>query len=239
MSSPTATPTTASVSPASNTNEFYDRPGWATLPLWWGTLLRGSFDLTIEWWRQHTLPHSGLVLDMGNGTGRFTEILRSWGFDALGVTESPNWHARQCRRGVHSLLADYTATGLPAAFADVIIFNESFCHEPPAKTLAECHRLLRPGGRLIIKDVAPTEPQRPWIASEDALWCTQLATHAEIFAACAQQGFRIDKYWLLNKPEWSTAHGASFIAEHMPELAKTQIGQMPFYALIAYKEGRT
>jgi tocopherol O-methyltransferase len=50
-------------------------------------------------------------------------------------------------------VADFCATGLADESFDVVWALENACYaEDPRAFLAECHRLLRPGGRLIVAD---------------------------------------------------------------------------------------
>jgi MPBQ/MSBQ methyltransferase len=105
------------------------------------------------------------LLDLGCGLGAtlrsFARRLpRAW---LLGITRVP-WQvenaralnqAADCGERVRVLEGDYEATTLPSASYDGVYALESSCHAhgaDKAALLAEAHRLLHPGGRLVVSD---------------------------------------------------------------------------------------
>jgi cyclopropane fatty-acyl-phospholipid synthase-like methyltransferase len=102
------------------------------------------------------------VLDAGCGIGGSALWLAAHvGCRVTGINLSARQveHARQlaARHGALALVdfhvADYADTGLPAASFDVVWALESLCHgEDKLAVLREAHRLLRPGGRLVVAD---------------------------------------------------------------------------------------
>ena len=97
----------------------------------------------------------GLVADLGCGPGRVTAYLQSCGVTAFGVDLSPAMIA-QARRlypthrfDVGSMLDLDLAVG---ALAGIVAWY-SIIHIPPELLLvlfAECHRVLAPGGQLLL-----------------------------------------------------------------------------------------
>jgi SAM-dependent methyltransferase len=110
----------------------------------------------------HTRPR---VLDMGCGLGA---TLRSFGrrlpcADLVGITLVP-WQLEQGRlmnessaasKRITLKLEDYERTALPSESFDAIFALESSCYAHGANKsvfLQEAHRLLRPGGRIVVAD---------------------------------------------------------------------------------------
>lgn len=114
----------------------------------------------------HLLP--GSVLDLGAGDGQFTAKLREAGWDAHGVDASA---AAVERSGGIVRLGDITdADNLfkPGTFDNVIlssVLHEVWSYAPDDRdaardaAVAVAARMLRPGGRLIVRDgVGPHDP---------------------------------------------------------------------------------
>jgi cyclopropane fatty-acyl-phospholipid synthase-like methyltransferase len=108
------------------------------------------------------LPPGARVLDAGCGIGGTSRLLASgYGLRVVGATLSlrqASGAARRARRLAppirpQFLLADFARTAFADATFDGIVAIESFCHaERKVDVLAEAHRLLRPGGRLVVAD---------------------------------------------------------------------------------------
>lgn len=105
------------------------------------------------------------VADLGGGTGATARLAVSLHpqLTVDVVTIAPNQvtlgrelnAAAPCGERVSMHCADYTDTRLPASSFDAVCMVESACHaEGPTKAalLREAHRLLRPGGRLVMVD---------------------------------------------------------------------------------------
>lgn len=100
------------------------------------------------------------VLDLGCGYGGTSRLLAAeYGARVTGVTLSPVQYARAVASTSDGnpafLLADWLpdGAGLPDAAFDAVVAIESFSHMADAdRALAEIHRVLRPGGRLVVLD---------------------------------------------------------------------------------------
>ena len=108
----------------------------------------------------------GRVLDIGTGTGRLLELLAPLARLALGVDASRAMLAlarsRLARAGIGQVsvrLADMYRLPLPDGSFDTAVLQMVLHYaEDPAGVLAEAARVLAPGGRLVVADLAPHGP---------------------------------------------------------------------------------
>ena len=145
------------------------------------------------------------VFDAGCGPGASTVWLaQEVGAEVVGVDLSPG-HVYRARRLAHreGVLGsavferrDFTATGFPDEGFDVVWAVESVCHTgDKSRFLAEAHRLLKPGGRLIVADLFRSA--RSLATEEEELlgrwlegWALPgLATGVEFSGAARDEGF--------------------------------------------------
>lgn len=185
--------------------------GWWRWPLW-------PFDreAMLEALNQQVIArlapsagHGCDAIDMGCGVAAVSRSLARAHADAriTAVTISPlqiEYGQRLNREaGLDSRIAmhlsDYRETGLAAESFDRAWFLESACHAEGAdkrEPLQEAHRLLRPGGRLVIADgfKRDARPLPSWLEGTYRSWCQgwaipEMAQLDGMVAALAEIGF--------------------------------------------------
>ncbi len=127
-------------------------------------------------WRRGTvaalsLPDGARVLDLACGTGDLTRLARRCGYHVVGSDLSAGMLAAN---GTGTPLVEADGSRLPfadAAFDGLVCGYALRNFTDLAATLAECARVLRPGGRFAVLEVdAPTS--RLWRAGYD-IWFTR------------------------------------------------------------------
>jgi SAM-dependent methyltransferase len=105
-------------------------------------------------------PPSARVLEVGSGSGAISRVLAQWPGvgEVVGVDPSPLLVSiARTRSGGVPHLSFEEADGRKLPFGgntfDVVAFHTVLCHVPqPEQALAEAHRVLRPGGTVVIYD---------------------------------------------------------------------------------------
>lgn len=155
--------------------------------------------------RSLALPPGSRVLDAGCGIGGSSMHLATrFGLRAVGITISRD----QLRRAHHRAqaldasqrpefhLRSYLRTGLADGSFDGVFGIESVCYaEPRVDFLREAHRLLRPGGRLVVADGFAGEERTEADREDLRVYCegfalTQLVSVASFVEQAASAGFR-------------------------------------------------
>mmetsp|Transcript_62156 Transcript_62156/g.148274 ORF Transcript_62156/g.148274 Transcript_62156/m.148274 type:complete len:415 (+) Transcript_62156:161-1405(+) len=162
---------------------YYDGLSWEEAQEKFRSTARNTF---ADAWRERKgteLPKN--LLDMGCSCGFSTaDMVRAFpGVSATGLDLSPYFLAAAKRQYpeldfVHRLAEE---TEFAANSFDVVTIN-FLLHEVPLETsqkiLAECHRILKPGGMLAILDVDPKRllelpPMRRWAFQVTEPWCKE------------------------------------------------------------------
>jgi len=105
--------------------------------------------------QQFPLPAGASVLDVGCGQGVGLEVFRAAGLDPLGVTLGPDVEA--CRaKGLNVREMDLAFLDFEDGRFDLVWCRHALEHSVfPFFTLAEMHRVLKPGGVLYVEVPAP------------------------------------------------------------------------------------
>jgi len=109
------------------------------------------------------LEGSETVADLGCGTGRLAGLLAPFAGSLIGVDRSPEMLALARTRlaameNVELRQGDLEALPIDDATIDVAILSLVLHYVPdPGRALSEAHRVLRPGGRLLVLDIQEHE----------------------------------------------------------------------------------
>jgi len=101
----------------------------------------------------------GLLVDLCGGTGYLGALLKGRYSEVIVADASERMLEKARARGLLALRCDCAAVPLPDSCADAVLVSDALHHVPsPAALLAESRRLLRPGGRLLIRDFDARRP---------------------------------------------------------------------------------
>lgn len=93
------------------------------------------------------LPMDGYGIEIGVGTGRFAAPLGV----SLGLDPSEAMLERAAARGIRTVVGVAEALPFPEQSFDYVLVVTTICFvRSPERMLEEAHRVLRPGGRLVI-----------------------------------------------------------------------------------------
>jgi SAM-dependent methyltransferase len=114
---------------------------------------------------ERLLPAPGrLTLDLGCGEGRVGRLLQPAGHRLVGIDSSPTLAALARDAGGYDRVLDADAGAIPLDNGSVdlvVAFMSPHDMDDPARAIAECARVLEPGGRLCIAIVHPlNRPER-------------------------------------------------------------------------------
>lgn len=99
----------------------------------------------------HHRPKGARLLDVGCGNGEMLAYMAELGWQVEGVETDLAAAAVARARGVHVHVGDLHSLRLPDEYADAVTLVHVLEHvRQPVAVLAECARLVRPGGVLVV-----------------------------------------------------------------------------------------
>lgn len=175
--------------------------------------------------------NEGRLLEIGCGNGNRLALFRNLGWETNGI--EPDAGAAQLARakGLNVLSATLQPGAIPAASYNVILMSHVIEHvSDPQEIIRECHRLLRPGGLLVM--LTPNTDSlghryfgRDWLHLDPPRHL-HLFNSRNLTKLCTDTGFRnIRTTTTPRDANWTL--GASLILQRGNPY---KIGQLPFAA---------
>jgi len=119
-------------------------------------LTQRAYDRLVLFFEKFIQPEAEeKVLDLGCGTGAFTEQLKRFDLDLTGVDISRNavGFAKKMNPDIKFVVSDIERLGFKDGYFDVVIFSAVLHHfEDFSKCASEAYRVLRKGGRFFAFD---------------------------------------------------------------------------------------
>jgi SAM-dependent methyltransferase len=117
----------------------------------WGRMVEPVFKKGADL-IERTIPQ-GRLLDVGTGYGFFLALMQSRGWEVVGLEVSPTGaHYGRRRWGLSILPQPWEQTSFPEGEFDVVTAFYVIEHLPdPVAFLREVHRILRPGGMIVVR----------------------------------------------------------------------------------------
>jgi SAM-dependent methyltransferase len=98
-------------------------------------------------------PQGGTVLDIGCSSGELLQAMKRYGnFELWGVESNRKAAKLAEEKGIRVWHGEFEQHMVPAQSADLILLQHTLEHLwDPSRALAECFRILRPSGRVVIE----------------------------------------------------------------------------------------
>jgi len=174
----------------------------------------------VRLWRDLLSAHVdrsavSLVLDLGCGTGRFSELLAEhFGVLVIAIDASRKMldHARRklVIENVVYQQGSAEALPLPDSCADLVFMSNVYHHlNDPAAVVLECHRVLRQAGYVCIRNGTRELdfPQRPFFPGLEPLVASEIPSRRDVESAFATRGFIRTIHQVVTEvtsPDWET-----------------------------------
>ena len=118
-----------------------------------------SLDRAFGYWKRARVtakahPQPGRLLDVGGATGNFLHAMQQrgpWDVHGLDISPEATRYARE-RYGLDMFTGELAQAAYPDSYFDVVTVWDVLEHvHDPAEVLREMHRILKPGGLLLVR----------------------------------------------------------------------------------------
>ena len=154
---------------------------------WWFVGRRVILDRLLA----HFVPRSAVAVDVGCGSGRNMQVLARHAEHVIGLDRSPAAAALAAVRGLQVMRGDAHRLPLASSSADLLTALDVLEHmDDDIRVLAEFHRVLRPGGRLLL---AVPAYRFLWSEHDEALAHRRRYIASELHIKLTNAGFEVQK----------------------------------------------
>ena len=172
---------------------------------------------TARLWRELLLPYidrqtMSLLIDLGCGTGRFTDLLAFFGVRVIGIDPSIKMIEQARRKPAKGdvTFRQGSAEALPLTdgFADLVFMSMIYHHlTDPSAVARECHRVLCSGGFACIRNgIRETDfPHRQFFPSLEAMVAAELPSQNDVMRVFLAAGFNEVTHRVVTQvvaPDW-------------------------------------
>lgn len=156
-----------------------------------------------RWVRWLPASRTGRLLDVGCGNGDFIARMHRLGWEVAGVEPDPEAVAGiRSRYGLSAIAGSLEEAALPTAQYDVVTLSDVIEHVPdPLGTMREVHRVLRPGGWVVINTPNLQSLGHRWFGTD---WRgLEPPRHLHLFSpqslrCCLERtGFALESLWTI------------------------------------------
>lgn len=171
------------------------------------------------------------VLELGCGPGKYVAMLANLGFDVTGVDVHafPSWDWIRSR-ATSRLYADTRAESLPfdtGSFDHVVCLGALLYFDEPLVALKEARRVLRPGGRLIVRNVNSRNLYTRRTGRNIDPASKNLYTRDELVALVERSGFSVTRsfsygFW----PPWGARLWWYLVCVWLPQWVQDRLSGM-------------
>uniref|UniRef100_A0A6M3ISW0 Putative methyltransferase n=1 Tax=viral metagenome TaxID=1070528 RepID=A0A6M3ISW0_9ZZZZ len=140
--------------------------------------------------------HGNKICDIGCGIGYVAHRMNFAGYESVGVTNSKFQHdyAVEHFPETQFLLCDMTKTPLPGETFDAVQWMESVGYVDQKRAFSEGYRILKVGGKAIVKDFAAIKDAS--LACES--WSYRFVSAGEMIKLAESAGLRLVKAFVLS-----------------------------------------
>lgn len=191
---------------------------------WWHRL-HDSWSPAKDWRKRLPLHGLGRLLDFGCGAGVFLNRMHEQGWEVLGLDANPEAVRRiHAELGLPALDGSLPHPDLVPGTFDVITMWHALEHvHQPLEVLREAHRLLAPGGKLLL--ASPNIDSLPFRWFGRHWYALDLPRHLVHFSPWTlrlmlhRAGFKVGRFRMLRHSKWFRTSARQFCRQ--PGMAST------------------